>query len=86
MKHSKYYYDLTRNTKYGESIKFKDMKYTNIKRILKNQIETGTRALWTFDEELFEFTMIFKHYDDRLKIYTPQQLLDYLDEIHLPKL
>ena len=56
------------------------MKYTNIKKVLKGQIEKGVKALWTFDEELFEFTMIFENYNDKLRIYTPEQLLLRLKE------
>jgi len=57
------------------------MKYKNIKKILKGQIENNVKALWTFDEDNKEFTMIYKSYTDELKIYTPQQLLNKLDEI-----
>ena len=56
------------------------MKYNNIKRLLRQQIESGVRSLWTFDEVEPEFTMIYKNYNNSLSIYTPQQLIDYLDE------
>ena len=59
------------------------MKYKNIKKILKGQIENNVKALWTYNEDENEFTCIYKDYTDKLKIYTPQQLLDYLDEILL---
>ena len=55
------------------------MKYNNIKRLLKQQIESGVRVLWTFNEVEPEFTMIYKTYNNNLTIYTPQQLIDYLD-------
>ena len=55
------------------------MKYNNIKRLLRQQIESGVRALWTFNEEQPEFRMIYKTYNNDLTIYTPQQLIDYLD-------
>ena len=83
MKHNKWFYDIERNRPYGKPIKFKDMKYNNIKRLLRFQIEKNIKALWTFDEGNQEFTYLYKVYDDDLKIYTPQQLIDYLDEIPL---
>jgi len=55
------------------------MKYINIKGILKKQIENNVKTFWTFNEEDKEFTQIYKSYTDELKIYTPKQLLDYLD-------
>jgi len=57
------------------------MKYNNIKNILKKQIENGVKTFWTFDEDTKEFTQIYKNYTNDLKIYTPQQLLEYLNEI-----
>ena len=56
------------------------MKYKNIKKILKQQVENGVQTLWTFDKEEKEFTQIYKSYTDKLKIHTPQQLLDKLEE------
>ena len=54
------------------------MKYTNIKAILKKQIDNNVKTFWTFNEEEKEFTQIYKSYTNELKIYTPKQLLDYL--------
>ena len=59
------------------------MKFNNIKKILRKQVETNVKTLWTFNEETKEFTCIYKSYTDKLPIFTPQQLIDYLDEIHL---
>ena len=56
------------------------MKYNNIKRLLKQHIENGVRSLWTFNEVEPEFTMIYNTYNDNLTIYTPQQLITYLDD------
>jgi len=56
------------------------MKFNNIKRLLRQQIENGVRVLWTFNEAEPEFTMIYKSYNNNLTIYTPQQLITYLDE------
>ena len=55
------------------------MKFNNIKRLLRQQIENGVRVLWTFNEAEPEFTMIYKSYNNNLTIYTPKQLIDYLD-------
>lgn len=57
------------------------MTYKNIRQILKNQIKNNIKSLWTFDEEGMSFTMIYSSYKDDLQIYTPQQLLNRLDEI-----
>ncbi len=57
------------------------MTYKNIRQILKNQIKNNIKSLWTFDEECMSFTMIYSSYKDDLQIYTPQQLLNRLDEI-----
>tara|TARA_R110002050_G_scaffold147728_2_gene273765 strand:+ start:1733 stop:1912 length:180 start_codon:yes stop_codon:yes gene_type:complete len=57
------------------------MTYKNIRQILKNQIKSNIKSLWTFDEESMSFTMIYSSYKDDLQIYTPQQLLNRLDEI-----
>ena len=56
------------------------MKYNNIKKMLKKQIDDGIKDFWTYDEDKKEFTNIYKNYTDKLKIYTPQQLLDKLEE------
>ena len=57
-------------------------KYKTIKWVLKQQIEKAMKTLWTWKEgKNEEFTCIYKDYTDKLKIYTPQQLLDKLDEI-----
>ena len=56
------------------------MKYNNIKKMLKKQIDDGVKGFWTYDEDKKEFTNIYKNYTDKLKIYPPQQLLDKLEE------
>ena len=55
------------------------MKYNNIKGILKKQIENRVQTFWTFNEQDKEFTQIYRNYTNELKIYTPKQLIDYLD-------
>jgi len=54
--------------------------YKGIKDILKKQIEKEVKTFWTFDESKQEFVCIYKNYDDKLPIYTPQQLLDKLKQ------
>ena len=56
------------------------MNYTNLKKQLKKQIESNIRVLWTWDEKENSFTCVYKSYCDDLRIYTPQQLLDKLNE------
>jgi hypothetical protein len=53
--------------------------YKNIKSILKKQIDAGLKTFWTFNEKDKNFTCIYKNYTDGLTIYTPQQLIDKLD-------
>ena len=55
------------------------MKYNNIKGILKKQVGKKVQTFWTFNEEEKEFTQIYRNYTNDLKIYTPKQLLDYLN-------
>ena len=54
------------------------MKYNNIKKRLKKQVDNNIESLWTFNEQEKEFTQIYKSYTNELKIYTPKQLLDKL--------
>jgi hypothetical protein len=54
------------------------MKYNNIKYILRKQIDSGVKTLWTFNEKKKEFTQIYQNYTDGLTIYTPKQLLEKL--------
>jgi len=56
------------------------MTYKNIIKILKKQVEDGVKSLWTYDENNKEFTMIYKNYTNKLSIFTPQQLIEHLDE------
>jgi hypothetical protein len=56
------------------------MKFNNIKKILRKQVQNKVKTFWVYNEENKEFINIYKMYSDKLKIYTPQQLIDYLDE------
>ena len=59
------------------------MTYKNIRKILQKQVDNNVKTFWVFNESNKEFIQIYKNYSDKLKIYTPQQLLDYLDEIQM---
>lgn len=51
-----------------------------MKKILKKQIENNVDVFWVFNEHNKEFIMIHKIINKKLKIYTPKQLLEYLNE------
>ena len=57
------------------------MKYNNIKKILRKQIDDGVKTFWTYDENLKEFTQIYKNYTDDLQIFTPEQLLRRIETL-----
>ena len=61
------------------------MSYNNIKKILRKQIESKVQTFWVYNEENKEFINIYKMYSNKHTIYTPKQLLDYLDEIQVQK-
>lgn len=52
------------------------MKFNNIRAILKKQIDNGVKTFWTYNVKEQEFVCIYKNYNDKLPIYTPQQLLN----------
>ena len=56
------------------------MKYNNIKRILRKQVELNLNVIWSWDKEDKHFIMLFNKIDDSLPIYTPHQLLGEIDE------
>lgn len=57
------------------------MKYNNIKKILRTQIESKVKTFWVYNEYGKEFIQIYKMYSNEHTIYTPQQLLDKLNNI-----
>ena len=61
------------------------MKYNNIKKILRKQVENNVKTFWIFNEENQEFIQIYKIYSDKLPIYTAKQLIDYLEEYEREK-
>ena len=54
--------------------------YKGIKQVLRNNIKSGVKVLWTWNKETNHFTQIYKDYSDGLTIYTPTQLLNTLNE------
>ena len=54
--------------------------YTGIKKILRLHINKGIRSLWTWDRKENNFTYIYQNYNDKLKIFTAQQLLNEIEE------
>ena len=55
------------------------MKFTNIKNILRKQIENNVNTFWTFNKDTMEFIQVYKIYSNKYSIYTPKQLLDFLN-------
>ena len=56
------------------------MKYKTIKWVLKKQIESGVKTLWTWEKGNEEnFTCVYQCYGNNLRLYTPQQLLNLLN-------
>jgi len=59
-------------------------KYKTIKWVLKEQIDAGTKTLWTWRTgKNEEFTCIYKNYNDNLTIYTPNQLLKEIEDANI---
>ena len=59
------------------------MKYNNIKKILRKQIESNVKTFWIYNEDNNEFINIYKIYENKYTIYTPEQLLNYINDILL---
>lgn len=55
------------------------MTYKTIKWVLRYHIKNNIRSLWTWTNN--EFKCIYKNYTDETRIYTPQQLLNKIDEL-----
>lgn len=54
------------------------MKYKGIKSVLRHHIKTKVRTLWTWEDN--HFTCIYENYPVDAKIYTPQQLLERIED------
>ena len=59
-------------------------KYNNIKKILRKQVENQVNSQWAWNKDnegnTIEFCNMFRVIPDVEEIYTPQQLLDKLNE------
>ena len=53
--------------------------YKTIKCILRNHIKNNVRSLWTYEDD--NFTCIYENYSGESRIYTPQQLLELIDNL-----
>ena len=58
------------------------MRYKSIKKILRHQVNKNVKALWTFNEDKKTFTYLYGIITDDLRIYTPQQLINKIEEIN----
>tara|TARA_B100001094_G_scaffold162653_1_gene157389 strand:- start:903 stop:1199 length:297 start_codon:yes stop_codon:yes gene_type:complete len=70
-------------TQIEKSIDKNIMKYNNIKKILSKQIQNNVKTFWVYNEESKEFINIYKMYSNKYTIYTPEQLLNYINDILL---
>tara|TARA_R100000664_G_C2625332_1_gene57425 strand:+ start:213 stop:392 length:180 start_codon:yes stop_codon:yes gene_type:complete len=55
------------------------MKFTNIKNILRKQIENNVEAFWVFHQESMEFIQVHKEGGGKYPVYSPKQLLYFLN-------
>ena len=56
------------------------MKYKTIKWVLATNIKNNVNTLWTWDREENNFTQIYQNYNDKLPIYTANQLLELIEK------
>ena len=56
------------------------MKYKTIRWVLRSNIKSNVNALWTWDRENNNFTMIYNNYNDDLPIFTASQLLEEIEK------
>lgn len=56
------------------------MKYKTIKSVLRQNIERKVNTLWTWDREDKNFTQIYQNFNDKLPIYTANQLLEEIEK------
>ena len=57
----------------------KKRTYKGIKSILKQHIKNNVRSLWTYEDD--NFTSVYENYDGEARIYTPQQMLKFIDRL-----
>ena len=53
--------------------------YKGIKSILRHHIKCNVRSLWTYEDD--NFTSVYENYDGDARIYTPQQLLKFIEKL-----
>jgi hypothetical protein len=56
------------------------MKYKTIRSVLRQNIEKKVNTLWTWDREEKNFTQIYQNFNDKLPIYTANQLLEEIEK------
>lgn len=56
------------------------MKYKTIRSVLRQNIERKVNTLWTWDREEKNFTQIYQNFNDKLPIYTANQLLEEIEK------
>ena len=63
------------------------MKYDEIKKTLQKQIDNNEKAYWTYIEENKEIVRLNDiNVGKKIKVYTPKQLLTYINDILLQDL
>tara|TARA_B100000424_G_scaffold80462_1_gene60230 strand:- start:2307 stop:2498 length:192 start_codon:yes stop_codon:yes gene_type:complete len=63
------------------------MKYEKIKKTLQKQIDNNEKAYWTYIKENKEFVCLNDiNVGKKIKVYTPEQLLTYINDILLQDL
>ena len=63
------------------------MKYDEIKKTLQKKIDNNEKAYWTYIEENKEFVRLNDiNVGKKIKVYTPKQLLTYINDILLQDL
>ena len=53
--------------------------YRGIKTILNTHIKKNIRSLWTYEND--NFTWIYENYDGDARIYTPHQMLKFINKL-----
>ena len=56
------------------------MKYKTIRSVLRQNIEKKVNTLWTWDREEKNYTQIYQNFNDKIPIYTANQLLEEIEK------
>mgnify|MGYP003631564286 CR=1 FL=1 len=54
--------------------------YKTIKWVLRGHIKNNVKSLWTYEDN--NFTCIYKNYSNSSIIYTPDQMLELIDQLN----